>query len=270
MYVQILMDNNARDGLLKEWGLSVLIQYNGHEILLDAGTTAGFAQNAARMGVDLSQVELAVLSHAHYDHANGLEAFLELNQRAKVYLRSAAGEGYYGKRGVFPHYIGIRRGLMRKNPERFVRVDGKLELLPGAWLIPHSTPGLQAIGARAKLYVRRGWRLEPDAFAHEQSLVFELPDGLAVFNSCSHAGLDNILREVGESFPGRPIRAMVGGLHLCCLTDGEVRALAGRVRGMQVDRIYTGHCTGQRGYEVLREELGARVQQIYAGMEMEL
>lgn len=270
MQVRILMDNNAREGLLKEWGLSVLIEYNGHKILLDAGTTAGFAENAAKMGVDLRQVEMGVLSHAHYDHANGLETFLEVNPEAKIYLRGAAWESYYGKRGIFPYYIGARRGLLRKNPERFVRVEGVASLLPGAWLIPHSTPGLQALGARAKLYIRRGWRLEADGFEHEQSLVFELPDGLAVFNSCSHAGLDNILREAGERFPGRPIRAMVGGLHLCCLTDQEVRALAGRVREMQIDRIYTGHCTGQRGYEVLREELGERVQQIYAGMEMEL
>ena len=269
MRARVLIDNISRDGLISEWGLAIWIEYEGHRILLDTGATGRFVENARSMGICLSEVELGVLSHAHYDHANGMEAFFRENETAKFYLRAGTQENCYGKRWIFRKYIGIQRGLMERYPERFALAEGKLALLPGAWLLPHSTPGLERIGRRASLYVRRDRRLTPDDFSHEQSLVFETDAGLVVFNSCSHAGPDNILREVGEAFPGRHVRALVGGLHLCVLKDAEVRALAGRIREMQVGEIITGHCTGQRAFEVLREELGDQVRQIHTGMEME-
>ena len=270
MHLRVLMDNIEWNGLIGEWGLSLLIDYAGHSILLDAGATGRFVENARAMGVNLKDVDLCVLSHGHYDHADGFESFFEENGRAKVYLQRAASGRYYGKKWCFRRYIGMDRTMLRDNAERFVWVDGAQEILPGAHLIPHSTPGLKAIAARSNLYMRSGRRLEPDSFLHEQSLVLEENGGLVVFNSCSHAGPDNILREVRAALPDRPVRAYVGGLHLFCLREGEVRALAGRVRETGMARICTGHCTGQRAFELLREELGEGVTQLCTGMEMEL
>ena len=270
MHLRVLMDNIEWNELIGEWGLSLLIDFGGHSILLDAGATGRFVENARAMGVNLKDVEVCVLSHGHYDHADGFERFFEENDRAKVALQRAATQRYYGKKWCFRRYIGMDRTMLRDNAERFVWVDGAQEILPGAHLIPHSTPGLKAIAARSNLYMRSGRRLEPDSFLHEQSLVLEENGGLVVFNSCSHAGPDNILREVRAALPDRPVRAYVGGLHLFCLREGEVRALAGRVRETGMARICTGHCTGQRAFELLREELGEGVTQLCTGMEMEL
>ena len=57
MKAKILVDNNTRNEWKAEWGLAVYIEYEGHKILLDAGTTHVFAENADMMGVDLSEVE---------------------------------------------------------------------------------------------------------------------------------------------------------------------------------------------------------------------
>lgn len=270
MRAKVLIDNIAHDEFIAEWGLSIWIEYEGHALLLDTGATGCFARNADAMGVDLSRVEAGVLSHAHYDHANGIDAFFERNAHAKFYLRYGARENCYGRKDGKYHYNGVRKGMLREYAGRFEYVRGNFRLIDGAWLIPHSSAGLEKIAARSGLYVRRGLRRVPDDFSHEQSLVFETQRGLAIFNSCSHAGPDNIVAEVAAAFPEKKICAYVGGLHLSKLADDEVRDLALRMRETRVEHFFTGHCTGERAFELLKAELGERVEQIYTGMEIEV
>lgn len=78
MKIKVLMDNISSGELAGEWGLSILIEYEGRKILLDTGASGAFAENAEKMGIDLAEVDFAVLSHAHYDHSDGMEAFLLL------------------------------------------------------------------------------------------------------------------------------------------------------------------------------------------------
>ena len=71
----VLIDNVASEPLAAEWGLSILITVDGRKILLDTGSGQRFAQNAQLLGIDLADVDVGVLSHAHYDHADGLDTF---------------------------------------------------------------------------------------------------------------------------------------------------------------------------------------------------
>ncbi|MCI8465856.1 MAG: MBL fold metallo-hydrolase [Lachnospiraceae bacterium] len=267
MFAKILIDNRSENELACEWGLAVYLEYEGEKFLLDTGTTGIFVKNAERMGVCLGEVQYGILSHAHYDHSDGMAAFFEKNQKAKFYLRKGAGENCYGKRWIFYKYDGIARGLLETYKDRIVYVEGQLELVPGVWLLPHTTPGLEKIGKRAGLYIKKGRKWVPDSFAHEQSLVFDTKEGLVIFNSCSHGGADNIIREVSEAFPEKSICALIGGLHLYRSTEEEVRALAGRIRETGIRSVITGHCTGDRAFRILKEELGKVARGLYTGME---
>ncbi|HEX2933740.1 MAG TPA: MBL fold metallo-hydrolase, partial [Bacteroidales bacterium] len=72
MKITILNDNAPGKGCLSEFGLSFLIEAD-RKVLLDAGTTDVFLQNAARLGISLDDLDALVLSHGHYDHGNGLQ-----------------------------------------------------------------------------------------------------------------------------------------------------------------------------------------------------
>jgi 7,8-dihydropterin-6-yl-methyl-4-(beta-D-ribofuranosyl)aminobenzene 5'-phosphate synthase len=268
MLARILIDNVTKNEWLAEWGLAVYIEYNRHKILLDTGTTGKFLKNAEAMGIDLKTVDFGVLSHAHYDHANGLGAFFECNARASFYVRNGVRENCYSRHGLFPAYIGVRKGYLKQFKKRMVYVDRDYEIIPGVTLLPHKTPGLSEVGRKAGMYVRQGFRFIPDAFEHEQSLVLDTERGLVIFNSCSHGGADNIINETIKTYPGRKIYALIGGFHLFRSTDEEVRSLITRIRATGIERIYTGHCTGQRAMELLKEGLGEMAQQIYTGLEI--
>lgn len=270
MRATVVVDNIAKKGLAGEWGLCIDIEYEGKHLLLDAGSSGLFLKNAEKLGIDLSNVEYAVLSHAHYDHANGMENFFQVNEKAKFYLRDGCAENCYMKRWIIRQYIGLPRTILEKFQDRIVFADGDYTLFPGVSLLPHKTKGLAEVGRKNHMYIRskNGWK--PDDFSHEQSLVFETESGLVIFNSCSHAGADHIIDEVANTYPGKKIKALIGGFHIYNQSEQAVRELARRVKATGVEEIYTGHCTGKKQFAVLENELGAMVHQLYSGLVIEL
>ena len=82
----------------KDWGYSALIEYGGKRILFDTGNNSEiFAQNVTVSGVDLTKLDLVVISHRHLDHTAGLAHLLRVNPGVRIY----APKG--GVRGVRQH-----------------------------------------------------------------------------------------------------------------------------------------------------------------------
>lgn len=279
MKIRVLIDNIASScgsrKLFGEWGLSVYVEFEGKRYLLDTGASHLFAKNAGVMGVDLSKIDMGVLSHAHFDHSDGMAKFFALNKTAPFYLRKGAGENCYHAhkllgRFIYHEYIGIHKGFLKRFADRIRFAEGDALIAPNVYLVPHKTPGLESIGERTHLSVKENGKFRYDSFDHEQSLVFNTPKGLFVMNSCSHGGAGNIVKEIESTFPGKKIYALLGGFHLFRYKDEVVRVFAERLRELDVQKIYTGHCTGNRAFEILHEVLGDRVEQMHAGMTVEL
>lgn len=268
MIVKILIDNISNDpALTAEWGLSLYIEHQGRKYLLDAGASDAFARNAEAMGVDLAQVDCAVLSHAHYDHADGMDAFFAQNDHAPLYLRAKAAETCYGSddEGVLK-YIGIKKGLLAQYADRIRYVEGKAELAPGVYLLGHTTRGLDEQSQLQKMFLKIGDQYMYDDFRHEQSLIFDTDQGLIIFNSCCHGGADLIIQEAVKAFPGRKVHAIIGGFHLFAASASLVEYFAKRLGDTGVERILTGHCTGQAAFDIIHKALGDRVQQMETGL----
>ena len=114
MKVTILVDNTPNDGVPGEWGFCAYIEYNGKKLLLDTGASNLFAENAEKLSVPIEDVDMAFLSHGHYDHANGMEKFFEINKKAKFYLQKGCCENCYFKKWFVTKYIGMPRGITTK------------------------------------------------------------------------------------------------------------------------------------------------------------
>ena len=250
MRAVILVENTAPPALEREHGLSVYVEHRGRRVLLDAGHSGKFARNAEKLGVDLSRVDTAVLSHGHYDHADGLDVFFSQVPDIPVRARPAAlSPQYHAER-----YIGLKGELLERFRGRFLLDDGPVDLGDGLWLIP-------------------------DGVDHEQSLVADTEQGWAVFNSCSHAGAGHIAKDILARFPGKKIAAYVGGLHLMGATGTDSLGTApGIVTNLArwlldelgVEALYTGHCTGAPAFALLERAGDGRVHALTTGAELEL
>ena len=135
MKITVLSENTTRGPkVTPEFGLSLHIACGSQSILFDSGSSDNFARNARVLGIDLARVDMAVLSHGHFDHSNGFGAFMALNDHAPIY----AHEGFDGEYFKKPdEYIGIAPEL--KGNDRFEAVDGIRELGEGLKLLSYDS-----------------------------------------------------------------------------------------------------------------------------------
>ena len=189
MIIKALMENTALSPVFQaEHGLSLYIEANGHKILFDMGQSPAFADNAKAMGVDLPKVDFAVLSHAHYDHSGGMQAFLSQNSRAPVYISPYAFDETLNAAG---EYIGLDAAL-RGNP-RLVPVIDPLRTAEGIAILSLEGHALGYPVDSCGLQVRRSGAVLPDDFRHEQYLLLTEGDKRVLISGCSHRGIVNIV-----------------------------------------------------------------------------
>ena len=280
MKVQILIENTTNSSLTAEHGLSIFIEYNDKKILLDAGTTAAFIDNAEKMGADISNADFCVLSHGHYDHSGGFAEYLKKYPDKKIYAMKTMIDDYYSASGGSIHAIGVPKDVYPAHKENFLLLDDVTELAEGIYAIPHrNCEELEKMAARAKLYKKVEGEYGPDDFSHELSLVFDAEEGLVIFNSCSHSGIINIIEEVKDYFGlDKKVSAFFGGLHMkgkagdkeiCIFSEDEIQRIVNYLKN-NVDKLYTGHCTGMVGYELIKKYMGENIEYISTGNEIVL
>ena len=275
MKIVTLMENTACDaGLCAAHGLSLYIETPKHRILFDMGPDGRFIDNAEKLGVDLSAVDIAVLSHGHYDHGGGLRDFCEVNSRADIFIHTDAFGNFYAlEKGKEPRYIGLDPELWELESRviptaDFVKLDDELTLFSDE---PEVFP---ALAASAKLHVETPEGLRPDPFTHEQNLLVTAWGKSVLFAGCAHRGIVNILAGARERL-GRLPDAVFGGFHFFELdpADAESGRLieeTGRAL-LEGDTVYyTGHCTGDYAYEKLRAILGDRLRPMTGGSIVEI
>lgn len=259
MRLVVLVENTAcREDLTAEHGLSLYLETQGHKILFDMGQSEAFADNAGKLGVDLAQVDLAVLSHGHYDHGGGLRHFLQTNGSAPVYVSPYAfGHHYNGK----DKYIGLDRTL-EGHPRLVPAEDGSV-LGEGLCLrsfrdrIPRF--GMDPYG----LKVLRQGQLVPEDFLHEQYLMIREGDRTICVSGCAHRGVLDIMDWA------KP-QVLVGGFHFkqVAVEAGGTLDRAAEVLRTYPAVYYTGHCTGQAQFAYLKRQMGEQLRPLSTGMEI--
>jgi len=249
-------------GLVRDWGFAALIEYQGKRILFDTGNNAvAFAKNVRRLHVDLTHLDLVIVSHRHSDHTAGLSVVLRANPQVPIY---APREGF----GIFGATVpGTFYRALPTLPDSMRYFDGVVPdqihagtLWPEAHIILVDSsltiaPGIRLVGLVSDAPGTRELR--------ELSLLLTTPGGDILVVGCSHPGIERILAARGT--PDTPVRVLFGGLHLVAAPDSLLGPLAERLhRQWHVTQIAPGHCTGEPAFAILQHEFGA--DYLYAGL----
>lgn len=234
----------------------MLIETGEHRILFDTGASDAFAENAECMGLDLRTVNTVILSHGHYDHGGGLEHFLAINHRVKVWASQHAFEPHFNASGK---EIGLPPAL-QMHPQIHSAKPPVTELYAGITL--HQGNEIAVDDCAGMTAICNGVRMQED-FRHEQYLLIQEGDMRILISGCSHRGILNI----AEHF--RP-DILIGGFHLMKESNtARLSTLAVKLHEMPT-RFYTGHCTGALAFNTMKQHLGNQLQRFSTGDILEL
>ena len=85
---------------------------------------------------------------------------------------------------------------------------------------------------------------QPDLLTDDQALFFDTAPGLVVLLGCAHSGVVNTLDHVQRLTNGKPVSALIGGLHLGSASEERIHKTIERLREAQLEMLAPAHCTG--------------------------
>ena len=252
-----------------EQGLSLLVEATGSRgesvrVLYDFGRSGPVLNhNLKILRPDGAGADLLMLSHGHIDHYGGLGAYLNEGGRGAPLLTHPASFGSRGIRrpdgGLAGPWVFEKRSLLDWGLE--VRTSTVAQQLgPGLWSTG-SIPRFSSLDVHLDQAIRfdQEGRLLPDALEDDQALVALVAGlGLVVITGCCHAGAINTLDAAAAMFPGQPLYALIGGLHLNHLTEDQARAVAREIEARDPRWVLPMHCTGAMATRILHQTLGPR------------
>lgn len=268
--ITLIENTSLSDTLCCEHGLSIYIETATNKILFDTGASKQFLKNAGKLGVHLEDVDIFVLSHGHYDHSGGLAAFLEVNQKATLYLRKNTFTKRISTSHGHKHEVGVDpaiKKLLRTHP---VVWTGTTCSINDSLFLFSKVKGRKLFSpANDSLFEKHGPFVTKDRFTHEQNLLITEGPLRVLFSGCAHCGIINILESLHTYVPEAPTHCF-GGFHML-FEDEEMDSSASYIqeyaRAIQSypTHFYTCHCTGLQPYQIMKEQMGEQLDAILSG-----
>jgi 7,8-dihydropterin-6-yl-methyl-4-(beta-D-ribofuranosyl)aminobenzene 5'-phosphate synthase len=275
MKIYTLLENTKSDkALTHKHGLSLYIETGSKKILFDTGPDHRFIDNAQKLDIDLSHVDLVFLSHGHADHGGGIPAFQEINKKARIILSQSAMNPFYARLPLgLSKYIGLPKKGMDTDRFEFISLDRKID--ENIHVFTRFTQnGFVPKGNKSlKVKTAHGQKI-PDDFSHEIALLIAENDTRVLFTGCSHSGVGNMVETVLKRTGLDRIDRVMGGFHLFnpvtrkTESPASVQALVRELSAFPATKFYTGHCTGPKAFRDLKERMKERIFEFKTGTQM--
>ena len=270
--VNLIENTEGVEGCLAQHGLAFYIETKKHRILMDAGPSDAILSNAEKLGINLTDVDIVILSHGHYDHSGGIIPFTGINTGAKIYMQRTALADYYAYDGPQKgyHYIGIDKEIGKLS--QVILVDGDLKIDEELSLFSGIGKRYRIPETNARLKEQKEGGYVQDEFAHEQCLVVREGGRTVLFSGCAHNGILNILEHY-QNLYGKAPDMVISGFHMMKkeqYTDRELEDMikTAKLLSKYPTGFYTCHCTGLPAYEVMKKYMGDKLEYVHTGEEI--
>lgn len=228
-----------------EHGLSILVNTKEDKWLFDTGQSDQFIKKLKSLSINISDLKGIIISHGHYDHANGLTY---IGENIPVYLHKDSLVEKYKRIDDNYYFNGISSEVKEKVGECFSFVDGLEKMSENIFVLANNPVNANKHNfyIKDKIWVK-------DDFRDEILLIVRSSDYLTVFTGCAHFDLVKSLEKLSEHFPKYSIKYLIGGLHLKDSTEEKIHQIIDGLIKLRVENVILLHCTGDTAINILKE-----------------
>jgi len=249
MNIYILTDNFPGNKLQAEHGLSYLIEFEGKRLLFDTGQSNLFLKNAALMGVDMTNIDMIILSHGHFDHGDGL-LFLH---RGKLICHPGCFIKRYRKSDY--SYIGLvntQNELARKFE---LIVSSEPYYITEKIIFLGEIPRVTDFESKSTPFVLEGG--VPDYVTDDSAIALLHENGLFIITGCGHAGIVNTLEHAKIVTGEKKLYGIMGGFHLK-ENNRQTKETIRYLKKSGMVHVYPSHCTENPALELFHKAFNAK------------
>ena len=227
--ITIVFDNNiGSENLKAEWGFACVIKTDKNTILFDTGSDGDILlSNMKQLNINPKDIDTVVISHYHYDHADGLPKFLEQNSNVKVFVL-----------GVFPQDF---KDLIKEKGATLFEVKDSMEICSGVI----STGELEG---------------KP---CNEQSLIIDENKPILI-TGCAHPGILEIIKE-SKKLINKDIFVVIGGFHLFKADKDDIDKVVATFKEEGIKFTGPCHCSGDNARAMFKEKYKENYLDVFVG-----
>lgn len=260
-------DRNCDNGCINENGLSIYIETEKNKFLLDSGITDAFLKNAKTLGINLDNVDTIILSHGHWDHGNGLQY---INSTKKLILHPECFTKRYSLRRNMA-YGGIsenREQLLKKF--ELIETKKPYQFFENVWFLGEIDRKFEVPIKNLPTVLDLEGR-KTDYLHDDSGIAIKTENGIIVFGSCSHSGINNIIEQAKKITNDNRVIAVIGGFHLNEI-DSYTSQIVQYFKDNNIQNAYMGHCNSDEVIDYFKEQLNGTttVTKLFAGAEFEI
>ncbi|MFW9807232.1 MAG: MBL fold metallo-hydrolase [Candidatus Thorarchaeota archaeon] len=283
--IHILSDGNVQiKDVIGEAGFAALVvaRYDDSstfQFLFDtAGGTPTLEHNAGimkeRFDLDLTAIEMIVLSHGHWDHVAGVLKVIDIigkpvpvlcHPSALYHKIFTSDDGKRHEIGIHPYYQESELGsktevIATRDPYKIA--DGIMT----TGVVPRTNTFETLTGVLQKIVTNQNEQEVPDKISDDLSVIFHLKDdSVILLTGCCHSGIVNTMDHSASLSASSTITGIVGGLHLHDASKERLSKTIEYLDNYPLATIAACHCTGLRGRAALMNAFEKSFKNVGAG-----
>lgn len=273
--VSLSDDETAGSKLFNEHGICLYIEHGDNRILFGTGASALFLSNAERLGVPTDKSDTVILPLNSDDITGGVETAVRKNKDLRIFIREDAATDCAKKEKLLRVRNGLPQSFYKSDKYNIFRFERFTEICKDFYLVAVDKKEKSAETDRYYYIKKKGFYVADDFSEECFAVCFpkRRRDGFVILTGGAYTGIAGIVNTAKRLW-NAPVLSVVGCFGYTnqsgklISSQGNITRAAEELLKLRTGSIYTCHNTGRKGYDIMKDILGDRLQYLRAGEEL--